>query len=82
MTEPFTKKEIEKAGENLLWAQGLIDYVLRMGADLEEEESISIFYILGILLKDAVNIFDPLNHESMFRLLAEEPENENSEEEL
>jgi hypothetical protein len=82
MTAPFTKKEIEKAGENLLWAQGLVGYVLRKGGDLEEEESISIFYILEILLKDAVNIFDPLNYESMFRLLAEELENENNEEEL
>jgi hypothetical protein len=75
MKEFFTKKDIEKAGENLLWAQGLIGYVLRKGADLEEAESISVFYIMEMLLKDAVYIMDPLNHESMFRLLAE-PEQE------
>jgi hypothetical protein len=78
MAETFTKEDIEKAEENLLWAQGLISYVLRTGADLEEGESVSVFYILEMLLKDAADIMNPLNHKSLFRLLAGEPENENS----
>jgi hypothetical protein len=61
MAESFTKEEIEKAGSNILWAQGIIKYVLRTGRDLEEAETLSIFNALDMLLDDAVNIFDPLN---------------------
>jgi hypothetical protein len=66
MATSFTKKEIEKAGENLIWAQGIIDYVLRTGANLKESESISIFSVLSMLLNDATNIFDPLTIETVF----------------
>jgi hypothetical protein len=64
---PFTKEEAGKAYENLIWAQGLIDYVLRMGARLKEAESISIFYILEKLLKGIEPVMEELeyNCESM-----------------
>jgi hypothetical protein len=74
MTKPFTKEEIGRAYQNLLWAQGLIDYVLRMGADMEEAESISIFYILEMLIKDAPDIMQKLDDGFMeyFSLLGKE----------
>jgi hypothetical protein len=37
-----------------------------MGTDLKESESISVFYILEMLLKDVSNIMDPLTIEAVF----------------
>jgi hypothetical protein len=62
MANSFTKKELEKAGKNLIWAHGIIQqYVLRTGGDMEEAETLSIFNVLSMLLDDDVNIFDPLS---------------------
>jgi hypothetical protein len=43
MAESFTKEEIEKACENLLWAHGIINYVFRIGGGMKEAETLSIF---------------------------------------
>jgi hypothetical protein len=63
MTAPFTKEETGKAYENLIWAQGLVDYVLRTGAILEEAESISIFSILEKLLKAVEPVMEKLEYD-------------------
>jgi hypothetical protein len=76
MANSFTREGIEKAGENLLWAQGIINYVLRTGGDLEEAETLSIFNVLSMLLDDAVNIFDPLNTRVLFPQLEANEEKE------
>jgi hypothetical protein len=76
MADSFTKEEIEKAGDNLLWAQGIIKYVLRTGGDLEEAETLSIFNALDMLLDDAVDIFDPLNPRVLFPQLETTEERE------
>jgi hypothetical protein len=80
MSETFTREEMEKASENLLWAQGLVDYILRIGTRLEEGESISILRILEILLKDAAYIYDPLTLDEVFTM-TEADENSEAENE-
>jgi len=37
MTEPYTKKEITDAYSKLIYAQGLVDFVVRAGFNLREE---------------------------------------------
>jgi hypothetical protein len=66
MADSFTTEEIEKACENILWAHGIINYVLRIGGGLKEAETLSIFNALAMLLGDAVNIFDPFNISELF----------------
>jgi hypothetical protein len=61
MAEQLTKEEVSNGYEKLLWAQGLVQYVRRMGAELEEAESISIFAILEDYLCPAVGIMDLLD---------------------
>jgi hypothetical protein len=62
MIKEYTDKEISDAYEHLIWAQGLIDFVLRAGFDLEsnpvetEGSLISIFSILEEYLKPAEHI--------------------------
>jgi hypothetical protein len=63
MTEPFTKEETGKAYENLIWAQGLVGYVLRTGANLEEAESLSVFSILEKLLKGVEPVMEKLEYD-------------------
>ena len=64
----FTKEEISKGYESLIWAQGLIDFVLRAGIDIDAERTaetegslISIFYILKNNLKDVEPIMGDLD---------------------
>jgi hypothetical protein len=63
MTLPFTKEEAGKAYENLIWAQGLVDYVLRTGAILKEGESISVFSIIDKLLKGVEPVMEKLEYD-------------------
>jgi hypothetical protein len=61
MAEQLTKEEVGNAYEKLIWAQGLIQYIRRMGEELEEAEAISIFAILEDYLCPASEIMDLLD---------------------
>jgi hypothetical protein len=63
MTLPFTKEETGKAYENLIWVQGLVDYVLHTGAKLEEGESLSVFSIIDKLLKGVEPVMEKLEYD-------------------
>jgi hypothetical protein len=76
MADSFTKEEVEKAGDHVLWAQGIIRHVLRTGGGLEEAETLSIFNALDMLLDDAADIFDPLNPRVLFPQLETTEEKE------
>jgi hypothetical protein len=71
MAEQLTKKEVSNAYEKLIWAQGLVGYVRRMGEELEEAESISIFSILEDYLHPASEVMDLLDmgYKERFALL-------------
>jgi hypothetical protein len=64
----YTKEDITEAYEKLIWAQGLIWFVLREGftlpSDMAETEGslISIFSILDDYLKKAAEVFEELEH--------------------
>ena len=64
----YTEQEITNAYEHLIWAQGLIDFVLKAGFDLNhgdeaemEGSLISIFSILQEYLKPAETILTVLD---------------------
>jgi hypothetical protein len=63
---PYTKEEITEAYEKLIWAQGLIDFVLKGGfsfpPDMAKTEGsfISIFSILDDYLKKGAEVLDDL----------------------
>jgi hypothetical protein len=67
-SEGYTKEEVSEAYGKLIWAQGLIDFVLHAGFDLDsgntakqEGSLISIFSILQNYLKKASEIMDNLD---------------------
>ena len=80
----YTGEEMQAAYSRLLWAQGLIDFVLREGFDLtsdpvETEGSLtSIFSILNDYLKPATDIMSNLDMGHTVRKKPEviEPEGE------
>jgi hypothetical protein len=84
MTTLFTKEETGKAYENLIWAQGLVNYVLRTGANLKEGESISIFSILEKLLEGVEPVMEDLEYapKDCFLLLQEEEKSKNENNEV
>jgi len=57
MKEQYTKKEITDAYSKLIWAQGLIDFVIKAET---EGSLISIFSILKDYLKSAQEVMDDL----------------------
>jgi hypothetical protein len=65
---PYTKEEITEAYEKLIWAQGLIDFVLKGGINLPpdlaktEGSFISIFSILDDYLKKGAEVLDDLEY--------------------
>jgi len=65
----YTPEEIADAYSKLIWARGLVDFVLHAGFNLREENSaeiegslISIFSILQDYLKGAEAIMDDLDN--------------------
>ena len=74
----YTDQEISSAYEHLIWAQGLIDFVLKAGFDLDqgnpaemEGSLISIFSILKEYLKPTESIMDNLDMGRTVRKLEE-----------
>ena len=78
----YTDQEMTEAYCHLIWAQGLIDFVLRAGFDLtsdpvETEGSlISIFSILQDYLKPTESIMDNLDMGHTVRKKPEETDTE------
>jgi hypothetical protein len=64
----YTKEDVAEAYEKLIWAQGLIWFVLREGFTLSsglaetEGSLISIFSILDDYLKKAAEVLEELEH--------------------
>ena len=67
MVIEYTREELKTAYSRFLWAQGLIEFVLRAGFDLTsnpaemEGSLISIFSILNEYIKPAQSILDDLD---------------------
>ena len=80
MIKEYTTKEVTNAYEHLIWAQGLIDFVLRAGFDLtsdpvETEGSLlSIFSILEEYLHPTEIIMSNLDSGYTLRKKSEETE--------
>ena len=84
----YTPEEITDAYSKLIWAQGLVDFVLLAGFDLSEEirarnegSLISIFSILQDYLKGAEAIMDDLDngYKQVFTKIWKEEKKENEE---
>jgi hypothetical protein len=65
----YTKEEVSEAYSKLIWAQGLVDFVLNAGFDLSEDKRaenegslISIFQILKDYLGKSENIMGDLDN--------------------
>jgi len=89
MTEQYTKEEITDAYSKLIYAQGLVDFVLRAGFNLREETKaetegslIAIFSIIQEYLKKVADVMDFLNmgSEWKFASLWKKEEKEENEE--
>ena len=67
MVIEYTKEELNIAYSRFLWAQGLIDFVLRAGFDLTSDpvetagSLTSIFSILNEYMKPAQSVLDNLD---------------------
>jgi len=88
MTEQYTPEEITNAYSKLIYAQGLVDFVLRAGFDLREETKaetegslISIFSILEDYLGSAKEVMGDLEmgYKNKFASLWKEEKKENEE---
>ena len=58
----YTPEMVNEAYAKLIWALGLMDYVLQAGIELSAGSTISIFSILQDNLKGADEILDSLNN--------------------